>query len=231
MLSSWFPQNLSTYGGAIDSLFYFIFYPAVFWFLLAEGLILYFIIRYYSRGGRKASYVTGDSLKQASWVLVPGVVVLLLDLGIDFAGTSAYDRVKAEVPQTDVVVQVVGKQFNWIFTYPGPDGRFGTEDDLELENTLHVPVNKPVRLIMKAEDVIHSFFVPVFRLKQDVLPGREIEAWFEATQSGEYEIACAELCGYGHYTMRGLLTVHEEDSYRAWIESQWPTETEAQEQQ
>ena len=81
--------------------------------------------------------------------------------------------------------------------------------------------------ILTSEDVIHSFFVPVLRLKQDMLPGRKIEAWFEATETGKYEIACAELCGYGHYTMRGLLYVHSEEAYAKWLAESWPQPTAA----
>jgi cytochrome c oxidase subunit 2 len=106
--------------------------------------------------------------------------------------------------------------------YPGPDGKFGTQDDLELENMLHVPVDKVVRVILTSKDVIHSFFVPVLRLKQDTLPGRKIDAWFEATKPGTYEIPCAELCGFGHSGMLGYLIVHTNEDYEAWVQENWP---------
>jgi cytochrome c oxidase subunit 2 len=121
------------------------------------------------------------------------------------------------------IVQVTAKQFNWTFTYPGPDGIFGTADDLALENELHVPVNKIVRVSLRAEDVIHSFFLPNLRLKQDAVPGREIPAWFEATKTGRYEIPCAELCGFGHSGMLGYLTVHSVDDYQKWAKERWPS--------
>ena len=130
------------------------------------------------------------------------------------------------MPVSEAVIQVTGKQFNWIITYPGPDAMFGTDDDFTQENDLHVPVNKVVKLILKSEDVIHSFFVPVLRLKQDVVPGREIEAWFQATESGKFEIGCAELCGYGHYTMRGFLYVDSAPDYSNWMQQHWPAQTE-----
>jgi cytochrome c oxidase subunit 2 len=149
--------------------------------------------------------------------------VLGIDLGIDFVGAKAYDQIKGEIPESDISVRVTGKQFNWAITYPGPDGEFDTEDDLLLDNELHVPVDKVVRLELLSEDVLHSFFVPVLRLKQDVVPGRSIPAWFEATKVGRYEIACAELCGYGHYTMRGFLNVHTEEEYQQWVEENWPS--------
>ncbi|MFQ6113065.1 MAG: cytochrome c oxidase subunit II [bacterium] len=219
----WFPKNLSTYGGEIDHVFYLIFYIVGTGFLLGEALIIYFLIRYRRREGKKAKFVRGENLAQAAWILVPALIVLGLDLWIDFAGARAYDEVKGEVPASDFVVQVTGKQFNWIITYPGPDGQFGTSDDFTQENDLHVPVYQVVRLILKSQDVIHSFFVPVLRLKQDVVPGREITAWFEATETGKNEIACAELCGYGHYTMRGFLYVHSKEDYATWVREHWPS--------
>jgi cytochrome c oxidase subunit 2 len=218
----WFPKNISTFGGEIDSVFWLIFYITGIGFVLSEAIIVYAIIRHRRRDGRKASFISGEKMSEFAWVLVPAAIVLLLDFGIDLAGSKAWSKVKGEAPAGDVQVQVSGKQFNWNFTYPGPDGAFGTADDLALENELHVPVNKKVRLVLQAEDVIHSFFVPVLRLKQDCIPGREIPAWFEATATGEYEIACAELCGYGHYTMRGLLYVHTDEEYDKWRLERWP---------
>jgi cytochrome c oxidase subunit 2 len=100
-----------------------------------------------------------------------------------------------------------------------------------MDNELHVPVNAVVRVALRSRDVIHSFFIPVFRLKQDVLPGREIWAWFEATKTGRWEIPCAELCGFGHSGMKGWVTVHTPEEYDAWSKEQWPSpaaETAAQ---
>lgn len=226
MFDKWFPKNISTFGGEIDFVFYLIFYIVGVGFFLGEGFILYSLIRYRRKEGKKAKFLPGNTWEQAAWILIPAAIILVLDLWIDFAGAKAYEEVKGDMPVSDVVVQVAGKQFNWIITYPGPDGMFGTDDDLIQENDMHVPVNKVVKLILTSEDVIHSFFIPVLRLKQDVLPGRQIEGWFEATETGEYEIACAELCGYGHYTMRGVLFVHSEEEYQKWVTVKWPTQPE-----
>ena len=95
-------------------------------------------------------------------------------------------------------------------------------DDLTLENELHVPVNAVVHIRLTAEDVIHSFFVPQLRLKQDALPNRFINVWFEATKAGRYEIPCAELCGFGHSGMLGYLNVHTQADYDAWLQERWP---------
>jgi cytochrome c oxidase subunit 2 len=227
MFDNWFPKNISTFGGEIDSVFYLIFYIVGIGFLLGEGAIIYFLIRYRRREGKKAMFVTGEKWAQAAWILIPAAIILVLDFWIDIAGAKAYDKIKGDMPVCDVTVQVAGKQYNWIITYPGPDGMFGSSDDLIKENELHVPVNKTTKVILTSEDVIHSFFVPVLRLKQDMLPGRKIEAWFEATETGKYEIACAELCGYGHYTMRGLLYVHSEEEYAKWLAENWPQPTAA----
>ena len=222
-MSSWFPENVSSFGGDIDSLFYLIFYVTGVWFLLTEGLIVYFLIRYRRREGRRAAYVHGNTLKQAAWILVPGLIVLLLDLWIDFRGAEVWAKIKGRMPPSDLRIQVTAKQFNWEILYPGPDGKFGTADDLQLENEMHVPVNKVVRVTLKSKDVIHSFFLPNLRLKQDAVPGREIEGWFQATKPGRYEMPCAELCGFGHSGMNGWLHVHPADEYQKWVKEHWPT--------
>ena len=217
MLSGLMPQNVSTFGGQIDSVFYLILYIVGFWFILTEGLLIYFAISSRRKKPRQASYIRGDTPRQAAWVLVPALVVLCLDLGIDSAGNSAWELAKNSSPPSTIEVKVTAKQFNRAFTYPGPDGKLGTADDVAVENELHVPVGKVVHLILTSEDVIHSLWVPNFRLKQDVVPGRAIPAWFEATKAGIYEIACSELCGFGHYSMHGTITVHSEQDYENWI--------------
>lgn len=220
----WFPKNISTFGGDIDSVFWLIFYIVGTGFILGEAVIIYFAIRYRRQAGRRAAFITGEKMSELAWVLVPAAIVLVLDFGIEFAGGEVWSKVKGETPPSDIKVIVTGKQFNWNFTYPGPDGIFGTADDLLLENELHVPVRRVVDITIKSEDVLHSFFVPVMRLKQDAIPGRSIPAWFEATETGKYEIGCAELCGYGHYTMRGFLFVHSDEEYANWVQERWPPE-------
>jgi cytochrome c oxidase subunit 2 len=218
----WFPHSISTYGADVDGVFATIYYVVGFWFVLTEAVLLYFVLRYRRRAGRPATYVRGTAWHELAWLLVPAAIVLMLDLGIDAVGAPVWARVKERTPAGGVEVQVTARQFNWDVVYPGPDGRFDTADDLKLENQLHVPAGQNVHLILRSSDVIHSFFLPNVRLKQDVLPGRTIRAWFDATEPGEYEIACAELCGFGHYTMRGLLTVHTPEDYRQWVAAQWP---------
>lgn len=219
---SWLPENVSTYGGDVDSLFALIYYITGAAFLVAEGVLLVFLIRYRRRAGQPATYVAGNRLGELAWLLVPCAVVLALDMWIDVRGTATWNKIKGEVPAADVRVQVIGKQFNWDVVYPGPDGEFNTEDDLTLENNLHVPQGKVVKVILKAKDVIHSLFLPHLRFKQDAVPGRDIPAWFEATTPGRYEMPCAELCGFGHSGMKGWLTVHTEADYQHWVQERWP---------
>lgn len=222
VMHSWFPENVSTYGGEIDSLFYLILYVTAAWFFLTQGLIIFFLILFRRRPGRRAVYVPGSRIKQAAWILVPGLIVLVLDLWIDFRGAEVWAKIKGSPPPSDLLIQVTGKQFNWEITYPGPDGKLGTADDLVRENDMHVPAGKVVRVVLRSRDVIHSFFLPNLRLKQDAVPGREIHAWFEATKPGEYPIPCAELCGFGHSGMQGSLIVHTPEEYEKWLRENWP---------
>ncbi len=221
-MSNWFPENVSTFGGDVDGIFWLIFYITTAWFFLTEGLILYFSFRYRRRPGHKASYTPGDTWNQLAWVLVPLAIVVLLDFWIDIRGAQVWAKIKGQMPESDLRLQVTGKQFNWEIVYPGPDGKLGTADDLQLDNELHVPAGKIVRIVLKSKDVIHSFFLPNLRLKQDAVPGREIEAWFEATKPGKYEIPCAELCGFGHSGMNGWLIVHAPEDYAKWVKERWP---------
>ncbi len=219
----WLPENVSTYGGEIDSIISLIYYVTLVWFFLTLGAFALFLILYRRREGRRATYVQGDRLREAAWILVPVLIVLVLDFWIDFRGATVWAKVKGQIPPTELTIQVTAKQFNWEVLYPGLDGKFGTVDDREFENELHVPANKAVRVVLKSKDVIHSFFVPNLRLKQDMVPGRAIEAWFEATKPGKYELPCAELCGFGHSGMKGWLYVHSPDEYAKWVREQWPS--------
>jgi len=221
-MSNWFPENVSTFGGDVDSIFWLIFYITTVWFFITEGLIVYFAFRYRRKPGGKAAYVLGDTTVQLAWILVPLAIVVVLDLVIDIRGAEVWAKIKGQPPPADVTVRAMGKQFNWGFTYPGPDGKFGTEDDLQIDNDLHVPVGKVVHVILTSKDVIHSFFLPHARLKQDVVPGREIPAWFQISKPGEYEIPCAELCGFGHSGMNGKLYAHSAEDYEKWHKERWP---------
>lgn len=216
-MAHWFPENISTYGADIDGVFYLIYYIVGFWFLVTEAAVIYFALRFRRRSGQRALYIRGDRWRELSWVLLPAAVVLVLDLGIDAAGARVWDRVKTHLPAGEVHLAVTAKQFEWRITYPGSDAKLGTDDDFTIDTEVHVPAGKDIRVTLRSEDVLHSFFLPNVRLKQDVVPGREIDVWFNVTKPGSYELACAELCGLGHYTMRGVLVVHTPEEYERWV--------------
>jgi cytochrome c oxidase subunit II len=212
MLDWWLPENVSTYGREIDWLFHLIYYITGVTFILVFAVMLAFLVMYRDRPGRKARYTHGNTTLEIVWTVVPALILVILTL----LSVPAWSKIKMTMPETDFVVQVTAKQFNWQVTYPGADGKFGTADDKTVLDEMHVPVNKVVRVILKSQDVIHSFFVPAFRMKQDAVPGREIRQWFEATKPGKYEWPCAELCGFGHSGMRGWIYVHTPDDYGKW---------------
>lgn len=210
-------EDISTYGGEIDLMFYVVLIVTSIAFVLVEGILIYFLIRYRHREGRKATYTHGNRRMEVMWTLAPGV----LFFGLAVYQYGAWTQIKIDSPPEadSVVFTVEAQQFEWYAIYPGPDGELQTEDDIEAPaNIIHVPVNRTVIINLTARDVLHSFFVPVLRLKQDVVPGTVIPVWFEATEVGEYEIVCTELCGLAHYRMRGFLTVEEEAEFEAWLE-------------
>lgn len=214
----WLPENVSTFGGEIDSLFRLIFWITAIVFVLVQTTLVVFLVRYRYRPGRKAIYTHGNNTLEIAWTIAPTIILVVLGV----MSQRTWSEIRDNVPPSKHEVRVTASQFNWNFVYPGPDGEFGTEDDVELENDLNVPVDEVIRLTLMSTDVIHSFFVPQLRFKQDTLPGREIPGWFEATKPGVYEIPCAELCGFGHSGMLGTLTVHSAEDYASWVEKRWP---------
>jgi cytochrome c oxidase subunit II len=215
---TWYTQDISTYGPQIDSLFYLIFWITTITFLLVQGTLIVFLVKYRHTPGRRATYTHGNNTLEIAWTIAPSIILVVLAL----LSRATWHEIKESLPPSKYEVLVTAKQFNWEITYPGPDGQFGTADDKTIENDMNVPVNQVIRVHLKSKDVIHSFFVPVLRLKQDALPGREILQWFQATTPGRYEIPCAELCGFGHSGMLGHLTVHTPEDYAKWVETQWP---------
>ncbi|MBI2358437.1 MAG: cytochrome c oxidase subunit II [Deltaproteobacteria bacterium] len=217
-MMSWLPENVSTFGGEIDYLFYVIYYITGAVFILVTALMVLFLIMYRRREGRRAIYSHGNTALEITWTVIPAVILVVLS----FMSASTWAKVKRHAPPSDFQIQVTAKQFNWEIVYPGPDGKFGTADDRQAENDIHVPVNKTVHVILKSKDVIHSFFLPNLRVKQDAVPGRDILVWFEATKAGKYELPCAELCGFGHSGMRGWLYVDSPEQFAQWAKETWP---------
>ena len=209
------PESASTYAPRVDQIFWAILGITGFFFFVVQGCLLLFVLKYRARPGQKASYIHGNTLVEIVWTVIPALILLGL--------TIASQRVWAEIrypalsPVTTLQVEILAEQFAWNIRYPGPDGQFETSDDITTINELHLPVGTPVGIRLRAKDVIHSFFVPEFRLKQDAVPGLPMQVWVEATKTGQFEIRCAELCGLGHYRMRGAVTTEPLADFQAWL--------------
>ena len=225
------PPNYSTFGIVIDQLFWIILVITGIAFLLVEGGILWFCIKYRGREGAKAHYTHGSNRIEILWTVIPAIIIAVLGA----YSAMVWDDIKGSSnrPQDALEFLVVGKQFEWNITYPGPDGKLWEDrddpndpflaDNFTVRNQFHFPVNEDITVLLEAEDVIHSFFIPELRVKQDAVPGMTIPVWFDATQTGDFEIACAELCGLGHYYMMASVTVHSAADYDAWQANQAST--------
>lgn len=206
------PQRASTIAGDVDGLFNFILGITVFFFVLILVLMVIFVVKYRCREGRENPdrAPAHSTALELTWTIIPTVLVLM----IFYFGFRGYLRM-AVAPPNSYEIQVYATMWSWSFEYP--NGYIASE--------LHVPVNTPIRLVLSSNDVIHSFFVPQFRVKKDAVPGRYNRAWFEATQLGEYDIFCAEYCGQNHSKMLSKVVVHDSDGFKKWLEeaSNWET--------
>ena len=209
------PLNASTQGEVIDRLFWLIFWITLTAFVIVEAGVLWFLWRYRGRGGRRrARYTHGSTRAEIVWTTVPAIVLVFL--GIYSGRIWANIRSIDSFPEGALTLEVVAKQFEWNVTYPGADRMLGNADDFTIRNRFEIPVGEPVVVMLESEDAIHSFFIPELRVKQDAVPGMRIPIWFQATRTGEFQIACAELCGLGHYRMRASVVVHDRASYDTW---------------
>jgi cytochrome c oxidase subunit II len=214
----WFPSNASSVGGQVDSLFYVILYITGAVFVLVEAALLIFLVRYRRRDGRRATYVEGSTKAEIIWTTIPAVILVSLAL----FSQPLWSRIKSAdtYPPNADRLAVEAKQFEWHVTYPGADGKLGTDDDLMKKDEMHLVVNHDYVIDLTSRDVVHNFFIPAFRIKQDAVPGMLIKVWVRPTVIGTYELACAELCGLGHYRMRALVIVQSDSDYTAWLRSQ-----------
>ncbi|MGO9455231.1 MAG: cytochrome c oxidase subunit II [Candidatus Binataceae bacterium] len=212
----YFPHDISTFGPQVDWLFLLIFWIVVITWAAVMVAMVVFMFKYRHRPGRKAEYIEGNTRLEIVWTTVTAVIMIALAL----MSKSTWAEIKEHGPPGQVFYKVAAKQFNWEITYPGPDGKFDSKA-ITVENEMHVPVNQVVRIDLTSKDVIHSFFVPNMRLKQDAVPGRTIHVWFQAKEPGQYAIPCAELCGFGHSGMQGTLTVESEADFQKWLKDQY----------
>jgi cytochrome c oxidase subunit II len=188
-------------------------------FVVVTGVLLWAIVMH--RDGRHAaSYERGIGRRHLAFTAIITAVIffgvdgtLLVDSYLDL------DQVLWKFPRADehpLEIEVWAQQWAWNVRYAGPDEKFGTPDDIVTLNELHVPVGRPVVVHLKSKDVVHSFYLPNFRVKQDVVPGAETRAWFAAKIPGVYELGCAQHCGVSHYKMRGLVTVESAAAFDDW---------------
>jgi len=196
-----FPPQASTYAADVDALYYFIHYVGVFFWVLIVAAIVYFLWRY--RRGHKEGVGPSHSLPlELTWSIIPLILVIAMFLW-GFKGFMTLSR----APGNAETINVTARKWSWNFEYGNGQ---------RLTNELHVEVNKPYKLVMTSEDVIHSFYVPSFRNKMDVIPGRYTTFWFEATQTGEHQVFCTEYCGDGHSDMLAKIHVHTPEDFAKW---------------
>jgi cytochrome c oxidase subunit 2 len=247
----WLPKNLCVFGEKTDDLFYLILWLVTFFFLLTEGILVYCLFRYAGQPGRKAEFFHSVFSLEVIWTLIPAGILLF----IAFRQVSAWNEIKvaSRMPPPHQIMEVSARQFEWRVRYPTDAKYLGEKalkensgsidswakeaqfDDLRVVNEIHIWEGSYVRLFLKSRDVIHSFFLPNMRIKQDALPGKTIPVWFAAEKgtantkynetTGKWEepkenadLACAELCGWGHYKMRGKLYIHkDQEDFEKWL--------------
>lgn len=200
------PKQASTLAANQDALFYFIYYVCLFFFVLIVGMMIYFVVkgRHKNDGTPvKTSSMKGNHTLEVVWSVIPGILMVVI------FGWGFKDYVKTVVTPTNAIdVRVTGLKWAWSFDYVASGVN---------SNRLVVPQGQPVRLTMASKDVIHSFYVPAFRLKRDVLPGRYTVMWFEATEMGEFPVLCTEYCGTAHSEMLSTVKVVSQEEYEQWV--------------
>ncbi|MCS7004910.1 MAG: cytochrome c oxidase subunit II [Cytophagales bacterium] len=244
------PEAASEHGVRTDFLFWVTMAIICTAFLITHVLLFFFPYLYQYRENRKAYYYPHNDKLEVVWTTIPAVVMAILV----FSGYVVWSDITAESPKDATVIEILGKQFNWHVRYPGLDGQLGAYNYKKIDATnsmgvdfkdpkslddfmpreIHLPKGKPVRLQIRARDVIHSVFMPHFRVKMDAVPGMQTTFWFIPTKTTEemrkelnnpnfnYELACTEVCGGGHFAMRMLIIVEEPEKFETWVKEQEP---------
>jgi len=215
-------QQASSFAHSVDGLILLVLVLVGFWFLLAEGLFFWLIWRFRAKPGVKSQYITGKEKHLKRWITIPHALVLVCDVFIIIGAVQVWYNIKQHLPEADTTVRVIGQQWAWVFQHPGLDNELDTGDDIWTTDDLYVAAEKTYHFQLQSRDVLHSFSVPVFRLKQDAVPGRTITGWFHPTKTGTFDIQCAEICGIGHGVMAGRIHVQETDQHAAWIAQNIP---------
>ena len=223
MIATQLPQA-SSYASDIDGLIILIAVLSGVWFLIAEVVFFWLIFRYRAKAGKKSRYISGREKHIKRWISFPHGLVLVCDVFIIVASVNVWYNVKQRLPEPDRVVRITGQQWAWTFQHPGSDGEIDTGDDIYAVDELHVEVDKTYHFQLESRDVLHSFSVPVFRLKQDAIPGRSITGWFRPIETGEFDVQCAEICGIGHGVMAARIFIVDEAQHAAWVTQNTPTQ-------
>jgi cytochrome c oxidase subunit 2 len=209
----WLPRDVSEHGRTIDSLFMFILYLTGAVFIVTEMVLFWFSWKYDAQSNDEpVKFSHGSHALELVWTILPAVTLLFIAI----YQMEAWAAAKMDVPKIPITAEVTGRQFNWDFRYPGPDNELYTEDDIiRTDGKLYLPVNEEILLNITSADVLHSFFLPNLRMKQDVVPGMLQQMWFKAKKTGGFDIVCAELCGWGHYKMKGRVYFLPRPEYEA----------------
>jgi len=216
----WLVPQASSYARYIDWLFTVIFVTVGFWFLVAQGVLFYLIFRFRRKHGVRAQYITGELKSEKKWISNPHLAIIVCDVVLIAATIWAWNHVKQYMPPPELKVRIVAQQWAWVFVHPGPDGQLDTADDIVTVDELHVKRDTVYQYELTSKDVLHSFFVPVFRLKQDAVPGRIITGWFKPTRTGRFDVQCAEICGIGHGLMPARLVIETKEEHEQWMQQQ-----------
>jgi cytochrome c oxidase subunit 2 len=210
----WLPEDVSTHGHAIDHLFMFILWLTGAVFLATECVLFWFLWRYDGKqNADPVKFTHGSHTLEIVWTIIPAATLLFIAM----YQMNAWADTKLRRPDIPPTAEVTARQFEWRIRYPGEDGVLGTIDDLYTVNDLCVPVNEEILIELKSQDVLHSFFLPQLRVKQDAVPGMKIPVWFQANKTGRYDLVCAELCGWGHYKMKGQIRIVSRPEYEKFI--------------
>jgi cytochrome c oxidase subunit 2 len=229
----WVPPNFTTGGAQIDGLLNFIFWLTLLVFIAVQAVFVVYLVKYRRREGQRAYYCHGNNLLEIVWTSIP----VLIFLGLAIYSNRLWAEIHSDPPADALQVNVSAFQFGWDFRYPGADGKLGSVEIGKISNEnkfgipeddgagkddftsteLVIPYGKPIHIVLNSRDVIHSFYVPFFRLYQDAVPGRTISwVWFRVERPGNFELACSQLCGTGHYNMKAPIRVVSQEEYDKW---------------
>ncbi len=236
----WFPEVLSEHGQGVQRMLNYTLVVTGIFFILGHFFFIYLLLR----GNRNASspHVSPKTEKYTA-LITAFIMALVAEGGVLVLGLPVWGKYYGPPPQNALTIEVTGRQFMWVFRYPGADNTFGktsptlvspdneigldindpqAKDDIVIAGLMKVPVDRPIQLLIKSMDVIHSFFLPEFRVKQDAVPGMTIRVWFVPKKTGTYEIVCNQICGNSHYRMRAVLEVLKPEAFQQWLEEEPP---------